>query len=147
MPIWGSHQMLTKLAEQAWIGFIIGFILGMLFQPAHGRDLGQWGNSDPDTKEWFRTLMQPDNPTISCCGDGDAYYADKINVIDGKTYVTVTDERDDKPLGRVHIPVGTVIEVPDTKLKWDRGNPTGHNILFVMYTSRYVLCFVQSTGI
>lgn len=139
--------MLTKLAEQAIIGFIIGFLLIMLFQPAHARDLGQWGNSDPDTKEWFRSLMQPDNPTISCCGDSDAYYADKITIIDGKTFVTITDERDDIPLGRQHIDVGTVIEVPDYKLKWDRGNPTGHNILFVMYTSLYVLCFVQSTGI
>jgi len=129
------------------LAFLIGLLFGLMFQPAHGRNLGQWENSDPDTKEWFRTLMQPDNPTISCCGDGDAYYADKINIIDGKTYVTITDERDDKPLVRGHIPVGTVILVPDYKLKWDRGNPTGHNIIFVIYSSLYVLCFVQSTGI
>ncbi len=100
-----------------WTG-IVGFLLGFglmlaLMSYGHARNLGQWENSDPDTKEWFRTLMQPDNPTISCCGDGDAYYADKINIIDGKTYVTITDERDDKPLVRGHIPVGTVIEVPD----------------------------------
>jgi hypothetical protein len=139
--------MLTRLAERAMIAFIIGFLLGMLFQPAHSRDLGQWTDSDPVTKEWFRTLMQPDNPTVSCCGDADAYYADEIHVKDGKTYVTITDEREDAPLGRVHIAVGTVIEVPDSKLKWDRGNPTGHNILFVLYSSRYVLCFVQSAGI
>jgi len=130
------------------IAFLLGFVLvTVLIHPAPARNLGQWENSDPDTKEWFRTLMQPDNPTISCCGDGDAYYADKINVIDGKTYVTITDERDDKPLVRGHIPVGTVILVPDYKLKWDRGNPTGHNIIFVIYSSLYVLCFVQSTGI
>lgn len=138
--------MLTKLAEQAWIGFIIGFILGMLFQPAHGRDLGQWGNSDPDTKKWFQTLMMPDNPTISCCGEGDAYYCDTINVKEGRTYCTITDDRDDVPLRRTHIAIGTVIEVPDFKLKWDRGNPTGHTLVFLT-PGGIVLCFVQSTGI
>lgn len=139
--------MLTKLAEQAVIGFILGFLLIMLFQPAHARDLGQWENSDFATKKWFQSLMQPDNPRVSCCGEGDAYWADEIHVIDGKTYVTITDDRDDQPLGRQHVPVGTVIPVPDHKLTYKDGNPTGHSVVFLVFSSLYVLCFVQGTGI
>lgn len=138
--------MLTRIARLAILWFLFGFALTMIF-PAHARNLGQWENSDPDTKAWYQSLKQPDNPTVSCCGEGDAYWADEVHVKDGKTYVTITDDRPDQPLGRTHIDIGTVIQVPDNKLTYKDGNPTGHNILFVMYSNRYVLCFVQSTGI
>lgn len=113
---------------------------------AQARDNGQWENSDPATREWFRTLMMPDNPGASCCGEADAYWADEIHVKDGKTYATITDDRDDAPLMRPHVPVGTVIEIPDTKLKWDRSNPTGHTVVFLSRAG-YVFCFVQGSGI
>jgi hypothetical protein len=35
--------------------------------------------------------------------------------------------------------------VPPEKLKWDRGNPTGHNVLFIS-TSGYTWCFVMGAG-
>jgi hypothetical protein len=90
--------------------------------------------------------MRPDVPTSSCCGEADAYWADEIHVRGGKTYVTITDDRADEPLGRPHMPVGTEIEVPDVKLKWDESNPTGHGILFLS-RSRYVFCYVQPGGV
>jgi hypothetical protein len=112
---------------------------------AQARDLGQWEATDPDIRQWYQSLMQPDVPTASCCGEADAYWADEVHVRDGKTYATITDDRDDGPLGRPHIPVGTEIEIPSEKLKWDRGNPTGHNVLFVS-SYRYPYCFVQGSG-
>jgi hypothetical protein len=48
--------------------------------PAAARDFGQWQNIDPITRAWFGTLMQPDNPTRSCCAEGDAYWADVVHV-------------------------------------------------------------------
>ena len=119
---------------------------------AAARDLGQWEGSDPDTRRWYQTLMQPDVPNASCCGEADAYYCDDIHVVGGQTTCTITDDRPDEPLGRPHVDVGTVIEIPDTKLKWDRGNPTGHAIVFMgrgggYGTKRYVFCFVQGSGI
>jgi hypothetical protein len=36
------------------------------------RDLGQWASADPSVSKWFKSLMMPDNPTISCCGGADA---------------------------------------------------------------------------
>lgn len=109
------------------------------------RDLGQWGAIDPVVSHWFRSLMQPDNPTISCCGAADAYYADEFES-DGDRYVAViTDTRDDAPLGRHHVAPGTRIEVPNRKLKVDSGNPTGHGIIFLS-SSDTVFCYVAPGG-
>lgn len=113
---------------------------------AHARDLGQWENTDPRIRQWYRGLMQPDNPNVSCCGEADAYWADGIEVKDGKVFAIITDTRPDEPLKRPHIPPGTRIEIPNHKLKWDRGNPTGHGVVFVG-PSGNVYCFVQPSGV
>lgn len=94
---------------------------------------------------WFAGLMQPDIPTSSCCGYADHYWCDDYYARDGKAYCRITDDRDDAPFNRPHIPVGTEIEIPPYKLKFDRGNPTGHSVVFLSST-RHVFCFVQGTG-
>lgn len=98
---------------------------------------------------WYQSLKQPDNPSVSCCGLADAYWCDLISVKSGQTFCTITDDRDDEPLdNRPHVDVGTEIPIPDYKLKWDRGNPTGHAIVFLGGGStRHVYCFVQGAGI
>lgn len=102
--------------------------------------------SSPEVKQWYRQLMQPDNRTISCCGEADAYWADSFEV-EGDQYVAIiTDERDDKPLGRPHIAPGTRVVVPNNKLKFDEGNPTGHGVIF-MNTIGGVYCYVVPGGI
>ena len=111
---------------------------------ANARDLGQW--QDDPVKEWYQHLMQPDVPTASCCGEADAYWADEMHVKDGKTFATITDDRDDAPRGRPHVAIGTEIEIPPNKLKWDRGNPTGHGIVFLS-RGGYVFCYVQPGGV
>lgn len=133
-------------------GAIVVIALIALIFAAHAHDSGQWENSDQTIRKWFDTLMRPDAPESSCCGVADAYWADEIHVREDpsthefKTYATITDDRPDEPRGRPHVPVGTVIEVPNEKLKWDRSNPTGHAIIFLS-RERYVYCFVQSSGI
>lgn len=123
-------------------------IIASLLVPVH--DDGQWGNQDPAVREWYKSLMQPD-VNASCCGEADAYWCDEIHVSNGHTTCTITDDRPDEPLQRPHVAIGTVIEIPDVKLKWDRGNPTGHAIVFMsrggMGFKRYVFCFVQGSGI
>lgn len=121
-------------------------VLLLMLSPAAARDNGQWENGDPAVREWYRGLMRPDVPSMSCCGESDAYWCDDYFARDGKAYCRITDPRPDKPLGRPNVPVGTVIEIPKEKLKYDRGNPTGHSIVFLS-RERYVYCFVQSTGI
>jgi hypothetical protein len=122
----------------------IGAIVGMML-PLAARDLGQWETVDPKIAQWYRSLMMPDNPTISCCGDADAYYADTFET-DGDRYVAiVTDTRDDEPLRRHHVEPGTRIVVPNRKLKVDSGNPTGHGVIFLS-SSDTVFCYVAPGG-
>lgn len=97
----------------------------------------------PELDAWYAGLMQPDNPAASCCGEADAYWCDVLHVREGKTFCTITDDRE--VVGRPHVDVGTVVEIPDNKLKWDRGNPTGHAVVFLS-RGGWVYCFVQSGG-
>lgn len=130
----------------ATLGIVFGILAAMFIGNARGRDIGQWENSDPVITEWYRSLMQPDAPTASCCGEADAYWADEIHVRDGKTFARITDDRPDAPRGRPHIDVGTEFEIPNNKLKWDRSNPTGHGVIFLSRAG-YVFCFVQPGGV
>lgn len=143
-------------SENRWLALAILSVVAMIvllfsvrISPA--RDLGQWENADPEIAQWYRSLMQPDNPTVSCCGEADAYWADEIHVRDGKTFAVITDDRPDEPRRRPHVDVGTEVEIPNHKLKWDRSNPTGHGVVFMGRTDRtgeaWVYCFVQPGGV
>jgi hypothetical protein len=68
-------------------------------------------------------------PNASCCGEADAYFADEI-----------------QPRGRPHVDIGTEVEIPNNKLKWDRSNPTGHGVVFLSRAG-YVFCYVQPGGV
>lgn len=126
-------------------------ILAVLVNMANARDQGQWAEVDPAVAEWYRELKQPDNPGMSCCGQADAYYADKVYTKDGKNIAVITDTREDAPLQRPHVPPGTEIIIPDHKMKWDRGNPTGHSIIFLTLPNdqgmRDVYCFVDGNSL
>ena len=110
------------------------------------RDLGQWETTDPQIREWYQALMQPDNPAVSCCGEADAYWADSFEVQGDKYVAIITDSRPDGPLRRKHIDVGTKIVVPNHKLKYDQSNPTGHGIIFLS-RGDYVYCYVAPGGV
>jgi hypothetical protein len=129
--------------EDRVVSFLLGVIAGvciiaalMFFSgPAHSRDLGQWGNNDPEISQWYRTLMQPDNPSVSCCGESDAYWCDDVGSelitpqVDAdhpgnttkpvvKNFCRITDDREDGPRRRPHIDIGTKFYIPDDKMKW-----------------------------
>jgi hypothetical protein len=145
-----SGDIVKSYFKNVGLGLCLGVLFGMVIgavQPrkAHGRDVGQWEAGDPAIKEWCRSLMQPDVPTLSCCGEADAYWCDDIHVRDERTFCKITDDRDDTSRNRPHIDVGTEFEIPPNKLKFDKGNPTGHAIIFLSM-ARYVWCFVQAGG-
>jgi hypothetical protein len=107
---------------------------------ATARDNGRWSDSPAVIRQWFQSLMQPDNPSISCCGEADAFEADTFEV-EGDHYVAVITD------GKGMIALGTRIPVPNRKLKWDAGNPTGHGILFLQAGTMNVYCYVAPGGV
>lgn len=105
----------------------------LLLTPAFAHD----GHHD----EWYASLMQPDNPTASCCGEADAYWCDDYYARDGKAFCKITDDRVVEK--RTPVPIGMEIEIPERKLKWDqKSNPTGHAVVFLS-SGGAVYCFVQ----
>jgi hypothetical protein len=136
------------------IGFLL--IFQCLTSAVQARDLGQWGDTDSQISKWFRSLMQPDTwPPISCCGEADAYWADKFEIgPHGETIAIITDDRDDAPLMRSHEDIGRKYPVPPNKITRKDGNPTGHIVLFLGAVSwengqriRQVLCYVMNGGV
>jgi hypothetical protein len=110
--------------------------LAMLL-PATARDNGQWGDSPATIRQWFQSLMQPDNLSMSCCGEADAFEADTFEVEGEHALAVITD-------GKGVLANGTRIPVP--KMKWDAGNPTGHGIIFIGSLGQ-VYCYVTPGGV
>jgi hypothetical protein len=106
---------------------------------AKARDDGQWANQPENVRQWFQSLKQPDHPRLSCCGEADAFEADSFEV-EGDHYVAVVTN------GKGVIPSGTRIPVPNQKMKWDAGNPTGHGIIFIGPRGQ-VYCYVTPSGL
>ena len=90
--------------------------------------------------------MQPDNPSMSCCGEADAYWADEVETKGDKVIAIITDTRPDGPLGRRPIAPGTKFEIPQNKITYRGGNPTGHIVIFVNQLDA-VLCYVMNGGV
>ena len=114
-------------------------LLLVLSGTALARDNGQWADTPIAVRQWFQSLMQPDNPYMSCCGEADAFEADTFEVADDHYVAVITD-------GKGMIPAGTRIDVPNRKMKWDRGNPTGHGIIFIGSQGQ-VYCYVAPGGV
>ena len=108
-------------------------------RPLLARDSPQWAGAGESVRRWFQSLMQPDNPSISCCGEADAFEADTFEV-EGDHYVAVVTD------GKGVIADGTWIPVPNNKMKFDAGNPTGHGIIFIGSEGQ-VYCYVAPGGV
>jgi hypothetical protein len=127
------------------VGFVLALVIliwAMIFASiAFAHD-----HEHPELDEWYATLRQPDFPLLSCCGEADAYWCDDYYSRDGKAYCRITDDR--VVPGRPSVPMGTEVFIPDYKLKFDRGNPTGHAVVFMSrHPYNYVYCFVQNGGV
>jgi len=145
-----ARQSLT--ATTAVVFALAMLVAVVIVRAAQGRDRGQWGDIEQRIGYWYAHLMRPDAPG-SCCGEADAYWADEVKISDGQVWAVVTDDRPDEPLGRPHIPRGAMIYVPPEKMKSDKGNPTGHVIVFLgsqwdgaSFHNFEAVCYVPNTG-
>jgi hypothetical protein len=98
-----------------------------------------WSETDPPIRAWYQSLTQPDDPTMSCCGEADAFEADSFEA-EGDHYIAVITN------GKGVIPNGTRVAVPNAKMKVDKGNPTGHGIIFLGVDGK-VFCYVTPSGL
>jgi hypothetical protein len=116
---------------------------------AQAKDVGQWDDVTPAIKEWYKGLMMPDSPGVSCCGETDSYWADSFEIAGGNFYAIITDERPDEPLKRKHRNVGTRIIIPKGKIinSLKQQNPTGHGIVFLGPGVNNVYCYVMPGGV
>jgi len=132
-------MQLNEQLEEADMFRIIVIALVAATLPAVARDNGQWENQPAHLRQWFQKLMQPDNPVMSCCGEADAFEADSFENGSGQYVAIITN-------GKGIIPEGTRIPVPNNKMKWDEGNPTGHGIIFIG-SGGQVYCYVTPGGV
>jgi len=128
----------TSSNEEIMLRIIIATV-ALASLPAMARDNGQWEHQPASIRQWFQKLMQPDNPRVSCCGEADAFEADSFEA-QGDHYVAIITD------GKGVLATGTKIPVPNTKMKWDEGNPTGHGIIFIG-TQGQVFCYITPGGI
>jgi hypothetical protein len=133
----GNPHAAPEFEEVVMLRIVIVFVLVSL--PAAARDNGQWEAQPAYLRQWFQKLMQPDNPAMSCCGEADAFEADSFEVRDDQYVAVITN-------GKGVIPEGTRIPVPNNKMKWDDGNPTGHGIIFIGNGGQ-VYCYVTPGGV
>lgn len=94
--------------------------------------------------QWVRNLKMPDLPLTSCCGEADRYEADDFER-EGDHYIAIITD------GHGVIANGTRIIVPNNKIKWDAGNPTGRGQIFLggasLNSPGTVFCFVPPGGV
>lgn len=127
----------------------LALIFAMLALATHSHSAA-W-SKDPVIHQFFNSLRQPDNPSQSCCGEADAYFADAFEVDSNGDYIAIiTDDREDlvpddnlnrqddddgiSPSGphyRQHREIGAHVHVPASKVGCTRPNITGHGLLFM----------------
>ena len=142
-----SGESVTRIAQFTILGkSLYGLRAGELPSPIiEARDNGEWEVVNPaEVREWYRKLMQPDYPNTSCCGEADAYHADSFESGPNGYIAIITDDR--VIPGRAQVPVGTRVPIPNHKLKYDAGNPTGHGVVF-LGSNGQVFCYIAPGGI
>jgi hypothetical protein len=99
---------------------------------------------------WINSVMQPDNPTQSCCREADTYISDDFEVVDGQFFAIITADYPDMVVadeeGNTHavqapIHRGSRILIPPEKVLRDQpGNISGHGIVFARMDA-YLYCY------
>lgn len=129
------------------IAMIVGWTIVLVIALAvlaRAKEGGDWSNVDPEVRKWIKSLHRPDigdGKSASCCGEGDAYFADTGETgEDGETYAIVTDNRGNP------LPVGTRLKVRANAIQNREGNPTEHVVVFASEAG-YVFCLVPNGGV
>lgn len=100
----------------------------------------QWADEPQEIRQWFQSVMEPDNPTQSCCGEADAYEVEMVgNDPDGSIEVRTL-------AGPYEYFVGKLYSVPREKMQTRYGNPLDKSILFLSNIGK-PLCLIPKSGV
>lgn len=139
LPAMGLARQITVATIGAFLALLALAAVLWAVTAAHARDDGQWEGQPAEIREWFRSVMQPGNPYLSCCGEADAFDVELAgDNPDGSIITTIIN-------GRGVIPDGTRVDVPRAKLQSKYGNPLDHYILF-LGSSGQVYCLIPKVG-
>jgi hypothetical protein len=98
-----------------------------------------WGHDNvAPYADWMKSLIRPDYPIASCCGQADQYYVREYGPSrqNSIAFAAVVIGRDGEP--------DFSVEIPREKVIWNRVNPTGRGVIFIQGSE--VLCFVPGMG-
>jgi hypothetical protein len=138
---------------------VLGLVLGTISHFVVHAFGGEWGKAQSKylsamEADWYASLKVPGSGMMSCCGAGDAYYADDSKVgPDGQLYAIITDTRSDtitldngSVVTRPHISPGTEIAIPARLIRHPPiPNPTDHTVIFLNYMGS-VYCYEPISG-
>jgi hypothetical protein len=119
------------LGAVVFVALMFAVVAAFAHDPAHH-----------ELDQWYSSVKQPDTG-ISCCGPSDAYFCDE-GAKGQQVICTINDDRDDAELKRIHVPNGTVVEIPPHKINKDP-NPTGRAVVWLS-SYGFVWCFVGISG-
>src|SRR5713226_2200063 len=94
-------------------GLMLGVVAALVIGSAEAHD-----PDHHEQLEWYQSLMQPDAPNSSCCGEADAYWVEGVHCRCGTTYAVMTDDRPAEMSSLPHVAAGTEVDVPISKRKW-----------------------------
>jgi hypothetical protein len=118
---------------------IICALAALAATAALARPSPQWADEPAEIRQWFQSVMQPENPYQSCCGEADAFEVELTgDNPDGSIATKIIDGKD-------IIPNGTEIDVPRSKLQAKYGNPLDKYILFIGSGGR-IYCLIPKVG-
>ena len=121
-------------------------IFGYLTTGVDARDLGQWEDADPEIRQWYQSLMQPDVPTRHAAARPTPIGPTK------STSATARPTCSSPTTGRMNrAAVLTSTSERRSRFQTTSSNgtnriPTGHGIVFLSRNG-YVFCYVQPGGV
>lgn len=116
----------------------LAVLLAFAIVAAHAEDRGQFGDVDPATRAWFKSVKAPSG--VPCCDIADGHKVQFKTDSQGNYFVPINTADVDDPW--VPVPPGSVV--------YDAGNPYEEAIVWYVMQGPgvyYIRCFVPVGGV
>ena len=126
------RQMITAKKKVAITALALAALITGLTPGVYARDYGQYNDVPQHIRDWFKGLKNPRNGG-SCCDQSDC---------------ARTEARTHGNAWEARAPNGAWLSIPDDRVVYSHGNPTGEPILCAIEDEEgwRVFCFVPGPG-